>query len=399
MKREYATVRLYARDTLGILPLSEGHEPVHADRLRILQVISSSATSGAEKHTIVLSQQLQMRGHHVEVVCPQIPWMVAAFEGTGITVHPLSLKDNLGFSALNYTLKLLKEKKFDVIHTHLSRAAYLGFMAGTLRGVPVVSTVHVETKEPLYKFLPRGNNRLVAPSNFIRGLLRGRGVQEKYIEVVYNGTDFTLPETGPSEEVYDEFAIPRDRKLVGLVARVAEEKGQGIAVNALPQVLETTPDAHLMFVGRTEGEYHKHLRKQIGKMGLESRVTLTGNRDDVPRLIDAMEFSILPSVMESFGLAVIESMARAKPVVVSRVGALSELVSHEVTGLVVDKTSEAFATAMTFLLNHPDECKRMGLAGRQAILENFTVAQMVERMEAVYYRAARPDEGIPIDGA
>lgn len=330
------------------------------------------------------------RGHHVEVICPQIPWMVDAFTAAGIKIHPLTLKDKAGFPALQYTLKLLREQKFDVIHTHLSRAAYLGFVAGTLQGVPVVSTVHVETKEPLYKFLPRKNNRLVAPSNFIRGLLRGRGVQEKYIDVVYNGTDFALPETHPSADVYEEFRIPANRRVVGLVGRVAEEKGQGVAVGAMPALLEKMPDTHLLFVGRTEGEYHEFLRKRIRSMEIEDRVTFTGNREDVPRLIDAMEFSILPSVMESFGLAVIESMARAKPVVVSRVGALSELVAHEVTGLVVDKTSEAFSEAMAYLLAHPEKCREMGLAGRQQILEKFTVAQMVERMEAVYHRAVHP---------
>lgn len=355
--------------------------------LRILQVVSSSATSGAENHTVVLAQALQQRGHHVEVVCPPIPWMLEAFERQNTPCHPLPLKEKAGFPALAYVLRLVKENKFDVIHTHLSRAAYVGYIAGSLRGVPVVSTVHVETKEPLYKFIPRKNNRLVAPSNFIRGVLRGRGVRDESIDVVYNGTDFTVPETASPFEVYDEFQIPHDRKIIGLVARVTEGKGQGIAVEALPKVLEHDPQAHLMFVGRTEGEYVNHLKSRISNQGLGDRITFTGNRMDVPRLIDAMEFSILPSVMESFGLAVIESMARSKPVVVSRVGALSELVAHEITGLVVDKNADAFSQAMAYLLAHPELCREMGLAGRQSILERFTVAQMTERMEAVYHKA------------
>lgn len=361
--------------------------------LRILQVISSSATSGAEHHAIVLTRELVQRGHELHVICPPIDWMVSAFESTGAKVHALSLKKSVGFSALRYALHLLKATKFDIVHTHLSRAAYLGFLAGSVRGVPVISTVHVETKEPLYRLMPRGHNRLVAPSNFIRGLLRGRGVAEKYIDVVYNGTDYVAEDVFAEvaatvgKQVHDEFQIPHDRALVGLVGRVAEEKGQGLAVQALPKVLDRVPDAHLLFVGRTEGEYHQFLRNRIQSMGLQNRVTFTGNREDVPRMIDAMAFSILPSSMESFGLAVIESMARAKPVVVSRVGALSELVVHEETGLVVDKNSDAFADAMSYLLSHPDECQRMGINGRELIAEKFTVAQMVERMEAVYSKA------------
>lgn len=358
--------------------------------LRILQIISSTATSGAEHHTIVLTRELILRGHNVEVICPPIPWMEAAFLSTGATVHAVSLKDAAGYPAFKYTVKLLNSRKFDIIHTHLSRAAYLGFLAGSYCRIPVISTVHVETKEPLYKFMPRGNNRLVAPSNFIRGLLRGRGVAEKYIDVVYNGTDFGMSDLVDfNSEVFEEFQIPESRKLIGLVGRVAEEKGQGLAVNAMPEVLKQQPNAHLLFVGRTEGDFHNFLQGQIRSMGLESRVTFTGNREDVARMFDAMTFSILPSSMESFGLAVIESMARARPVVVSRVGALSEIVVHDETGLVVDKTPGAFANAMSYLLDHPAECQRMGLNGRKMVFEKFTAAQMVERMEAVYRTASR----------
>ncbi len=319
--------------------------------------------------------------------------MIESLTASGIPVHPLPLKEHAGIPAFRYTLRLLKSKPFDVIHTHLSRAAYLGFMAGSIRRVPVVSTVHVETREPLYRLLPIGNNRLVAPSNFIRGVLRGRGVRDDNIDVDYNGTDFNLPETGEAAEVYQEFSIPRHRKLIGLVARIAEEKGQGIAVGALPRVLNVEPDAHLLFIGRSESQYQQTLQDQIQKLNVSNHVTFTGDRKDVARLIDAVQFTILPSVMESFGLAVIESMARARPAVVSRVGALAELVDHEVNGLVVDKTSEAFSNAMAYLLANPEECRKMGLAGREAILEKFTVAQMTERIEAVYLKASRPQNG------
>lgn len=357
--------------------------------MRILQIVSSSATSGAEHHSIVLSRELKSRGHQVAVVCPPIPWIIDSLQALGVETHPMDLKAKVGLPALRQVSALLKSQKFDVIHTHLSRAAYLGFVAGTIRRVPVVSTVHVETREPLYRYLPIGRNRLVAPSNFIRGLLRGRGVPDHKIDVVYNGTDFTHPESAANESVFEEFAIPRTRKLIGLVGRIAEEKGQGIAVQALPRVLDLQPEAHLLFVGRTDNAFHHRLKEQIKRLDLESHVTFTGDRKDVARLIDAVEFTILPSVMESFGLAVIESMARAKPAVVSRVGALSELVSHQVNGLVIDKTTDAFSEAMAYLLANPEECRRMGLAGREAILEKFTVAQMVERMEAVYAKTAK----------
>ncbi|MBS1714405.1 MAG: glycosyltransferase family 4 protein [Armatimonadetes bacterium] len=354
--------------------------------LRILQVVSSSATSGAEHHTLVLARRLAAHGHSVEVACPPIPWMLDALRQSGIPCHPLDFKEKGGLTGQAKILKIVKEGRFDLVHAHLSRATYTSFVAAGLYRIPLVSTVHVETREPIYKWIGRGRNRLVAVSNYIHGVLKGRGARADAIDVVYNGTDFADVEVEEAHEVHGEFGIPHERRLVGLVGRVAPEKGHHIALQALPNVLKTQPDTQLLFVGRTDGGFHEKLIAEAGQLGVRDHVTFTGNREDVPRLFDAMAFSVLPSVMESFGLAVIECMARGRPVVASNVGALTELVVHEETGLLVEQTPEAFSSAMELLLSRPEWCQTLGRNARMVIQEKFTVAQMVERLEAVYVK-------------
>ncbi len=362
-------------------------ETVITNPLRILQIISGSATSGAERQTPILSRLLQEAGHHVEVMCPPIQWMVDELESAGIVTHQVDMKRAAGIPGMRQALKIINRDRFDVVHAHLARAAYLGFVAGSIRKVPLVCTVHVETREPIYRFIARGNNRIIAVSNFIRGVLRGRGVKDEFIDVVYNGTDFGQARYDLDQEVHREFAIPEDRRLIGLVGRVAPEKGHMVALEALPKVLDVAPEVHLLFVGRQQGEFPDELRRRAGQMKLADRITFTGNREDVPRLFDAMEFSILPSVMESFGLAVIECMARGKPVVATRVGGLNELVVHEQTGLLVEQTPEAFAQGMCYLLENESDRERMGRNAQLLIEEKFTIGRNVERLEAVYQRA------------
>lgn len=352
--------------------------------LRILQVVSSSATSGAEHHTVVLARLLAKDGHYVEVVCPPIPWMLDALAAAGIPTHPIDMKAALGLQGQKEMLRIVRLGKFDLIHSHLSRATYLGIVSGVLTGTPLVTTVHVETREPIYRFIGRGRNRIVAVSNYIHGVLVGRGVKPDAIDVVYNGTDFADAAPADVDAVRDELGIPEDRQLVALVGRVAPEKGHHIALQALPKVLQEAPNTQLVFIGRTDGEFHQHLRNESVRLGVADHLTFTGNREDVPRLLDAVTFSILPTVMESFGLAVIECMARGRPVVASNVGALAELVQHEETGLLVEQTPEAFADAMSFLLANPELCRKMGRSARMVIQEKFTVQQMVERLEGVY---------------
>jgi len=313
--------------------------------------------------------------------------MVADLTSDGIPTYTTDFKKSKGLAALGQIRKIVREGKYDLVHAHLSRATYMGAVAAGRAGIPLISTVHVETREPLYRFIARGNNRIVAVSNFIRGVLRGRGVKDDYIDVVYNGTDFAdvIYERGP--EVHGEFSIPTDRRLVGLVGRVAPEKGHMVAVEALPGVLDQAPDVHFMFVGREQGEFPDELRRRADELKLADRITFTGNREDVPRLFDAMDLSILPSVMEACPLAVIECMARGKPVVASRVGGIQELVVHQETGLLVEQNPKEFATGISYLLNNPSDRERMGRNARDLIQEKFTLHRNVEMLEAVYRRA------------
>mgnify|MGYP000896340001 FL=1 len=356
--------------------------------LRILQIISSSATSGAEKHAFTLAHMLKQRGHHVEMVVQEGGWMESELPKLGIETHAIPMKGRDTVNAHRWMLKLVNRKRFDVIHAHLTRATYLGFVSGWVRGVPLVSSVHVATSDGIYRRMARRKNRLVAVSEFVRGVLRGRGVPDQFIDVVYNGTDFGDLAEAAVANVHDEFLIPKERRLVGLVGRVCHEKGHMLAVQAMPSVLNRHEDTHLLFVGRFESGFEPTIRKAVSDLGIDDRVTFTGNRADVPRLLDAMAFSILPSTMEACPLAALESMARSKPLVASRVGGLAELVVHEQTGLLVEQTPEELAHGMAFLLEHEDERARMGENARRMIEEKFTLVQMVERLEAVYCRAA-----------
>ncbi len=313
--------------------------------------------------------------------------MIPELVDAGLEVHTFDMKRRMGLEAHAKMLRLVRRGSFDVIHCHLSRATYLGFVAGSLRRMPVVSTVHVETREPLYRFFARKTNRIVAVSNFVRGVLHGHGVPNDYIDVVYNGTNFAEVEYEETLGVRREFSIPSDRVLVGLVGRVAREKGHMVAVEALPRVLEVQPRTHLMFVGRTEGEFCDLLRHRTEDLGLMDHVTFTGNRQDVARMLDAMEFSILPSVMEACPLAALESMARGKTLVASRVGGLSELVQHRETGLLVDQTPEDLAEGMCYMLGNKAERERMGRNARLLVQSRFTNEHMVERLQSIYYRA------------
>lgn len=358
-----------------------------AKPLRVLQIISSSATSGAEKHVLSLSRLLLNKGHEVEIICPGGGWLGEQCRHYGITVHETDMKGAGWFRTTGLVMRRFREGKFDIAHTHLTRATYFGAFAGALCRRPAVATVHIANHDQIYKRMARNRNRLVAVSNFVRGMLHGRGIPDRFIDTVYNGTDFAEYEAHDPESVRAEFGIPRDRKLVGLVGRVCREKGHLMMIEAMQDVLKDHPEAHVMFVGRIESHFAEEFQDAIDHAGIRNHLTLTGVRHDVPRLLDAFEFTTMPSHQETFGIAAIEAAARRRAVVASRIGGLPEVVRHQQTGLLVDLRPEELAGAVSYLMENESERNQMGELGRIIVEQKFTLRHMAERLEGVYRRA------------
>jgi glycosyltransferase involved in cell wall biosynthesis len=321
----------------------------------------------------------------VEVVCPEPGWLPDVLREAGIQVHVSPMK-NTGWCR-TMALLLRRRSKIDLIHTHLTRAAYIGYSAGMIARVPTVTSVHIANNDPIYKRLARRGNRLVAVSNFVRGMLHGLGVPLRQIDTVYNGTDFIdFAPTDPSA-VKEELRIPAERRLVGLVGRVCKEKGHLELIEAMGEIRRDHPDAHVLFVGQVQEEFAPVLEDAIVGAGLQGRVTLTGVRHDVPRMLDSMTLSAMPSHLETFGVAAIEAMARGKAVVASRVGGLPEIVRHKQTGLLIDLRPGELAQAVDYMLREHDEREQMGRMGRDLVRQKFTLEEMVGRFEGVYGRA------------
>lgn len=291
------------------------------------------------------------------------------------------------FATTGYLRKRLSQG-FDVVHSHLTRATYFGALSGLMTRVPAVATVHIANHDQVYKRMAWGRNRLVAVSNFVRGMLHGRGIPDRFIDTVYNGTDFAdFAPTAPSL-VKQELGIPEDHRVVGLVGRVCREKGHLMMVEAMGNVLREHRKTSVVFVGRVEPTFEPELTQAIHDARISEQLVMTGVRTDVPRLLDSFDFSTMPSHRETFGIAAIEAMARGRAVVASRIGGLPEVVRHGQTGLLIDLRTDELAEAVSYLLENEHKRREMGVLGRQIVQEKFTLEHMVSRLEGVYYRAA-----------
>src|SRR5438105_2699392 len=118
--------------------------------MNILQVVSSSRTSGAEKHVVLLSKWMQRLGHNVLAACPPGGWLPAQLREAGIDTVEIPMHGAKSPKAIYALRRLASERRIDVMNTHLTRATYLGYAAGLMARVPVISTAHILSRDFSY---------------------------------------------------------------------------------------------------------------------------------------------------------------------------------------------------------------------------------------------------------
>lgn len=170
-----------------------------------------------------------------------------------------------------------------------------------------------------------------------------------------------------------------DKKVIVSVGRLVHRKGQDRLIEAMPKILKSIPSAHLLLVG--EGPYRKHLQKLVIEHKLEGSITFIGRiqYNDLPTYICAGDIFAMPSrsrlmglEVEGLGIVYLEASACGLPVLAGNSGGAPDAVVQNTTGLIVDGTdNKQIATAAIELLNNVESSQKMGMAGRQWIIDNW----------------------------
>lgn len=170
-------------------------------------------------------------------------------------------------------------------------------------------------------------------------------------------------------------------RIVGNVARLAEQKGQRDLIACAPRVLERHPDVRFVVAG--DGELRGELERLAEPFG--DRFAFLGARDDVPDLLASFDVFAFPSRFEGLCLAVIEAQASGVPVVATPVGGIRETVVDGDTGwLVPPRDVDALAERISWCLDRPDEARRVAEEARRRVRERFSVERMVAETLALY---------------
>jgi glycosyltransferase involved in cell wall biosynthesis len=359
---------------------------------RVLVLIKGLGRGGAEQLVASAAPHLDRARFQYEVayVLPAKDALAPELRRQGLTVTCLG-----GGAAWPVRLRtLVRERGIDLVHAHLPYAAIGARLALAGPGRPrLVYTEHnvwQSYQPPTYwanLLTFARNDHVFTVSDQVRASIRYPGGLRRLrlppLETLYHGLDrAALDAPAPSGRVREELGIPPLAPVVVTVANFRHEKGHEHLLRAAELVRRSVPDVRFVLVG--QGPLEGQVRREAERLELGDTVIFAGYREDVLRLVAAVDVFALSSLHEGLSIALIEAMALGKPPVVTRVGGLPELVEDRRHGLLVPPADPpALAAGIVSVLQDPALAERLGRAARRRAAD-FDIRTTLRRTEEVY---------------
>jgi glycosyltransferase involved in cell wall biosynthesis len=368
--------------------------------MRALHVQKVKGIGGSERHLLTLLPMLVAHGIETRMCVLESGEgrrFVDELRATGVdvTAHPAGPDIN---PILVPTLAAeIRRYRPHVVHTHLIHADIVGQLAAASMRVPGVSSHHgtptFSRREP-YRTVGRVAGRLAARSiaisehvaNFIREL---RLAPPERIRMIHYGVDTDQWAIGTSARAAARAALQlHERDVVVVIAsRLVEGKGHDVLLDAFADAAAAGAD-HLTLLVAGDGPLRTTLEAQARRVCPPESVRFLGFVDDMQSILgaaDLLVFPTMPELSEGFGLAALEAMACARPVIASAVGSLPEVVADGKTGILVPAGSvAALSAAISRLARDAALRTQLGHEGARRARQQFPLSAMVSRTVSVY---------------
>ena len=327
-----------------------------------------------------------------------------AFEALGIPVTYLPTHSNLDWRALRPITQWLAQRKVDLVQTHLARAHIYGGLAAWRLHLPTVMTEHgivrntglaVRVWDNVYG---RTAARIVCNSQATcRQVVRDMPIlPRRKLAVIYPGVSDHPLNQGGGSLAQNQAGLTRaalglraEDQVLGYVGTFMPVRRHDVLLQAFAHVRQTEPHVRLLLIG--DGPLQEQVRAQVCQLGLQNAVLICNARDDIRQVLRLLDGYVNSASAEAFGIATVEAMLAALPVVVTDGGALPELIEHEVIGLVTPANDViALAAALHRLLSSPAQARQWGQAARARALSKFSPVVFAQKYATLYQSILEP---------
>jgi glycosyltransferase involved in cell wall biosynthesis len=354
----------------------------------VVHVVAAGEIGGAERMLTDLARPgASSRRHSIALFTPN-DRLRAFFRDAGIEVDDRGrvregvvpyLASTLGRDDVRWLAKILEQRQAGIVHLHTFASQVLGTRAAERTGARIVRTEHsTRVYEdpscwPFAKWSLKRADAVVCISDHIREVATSRAPFLQRVLIVHNGVD-----TSHFSPVRVPVPVPEMTRFIAL-GRLDARKGLDLALEALSLVDDVTLDI------AGDGDERASLEALASKLGLRDRVRFLGWQSDARPAIADADAALSSARTEGLGIALLEAMAMARPVVGVPIGGIPEIVRDGETGWLAEtRSAPALASAMRAAASNADERARRGLAARDRAVAHFSVDAMRRGYEAIY---------------
>lgn len=383
---------------------------------RVLQVLPALGHGGVERGTLDISRYLIDSGWSPIIASNGGGQEKQLFEMGAVSLNlPMHSKNPFVMRANIRRLQgIIQEHDIQLVHARSRAPAWSAYYAAKRANVPFVTTFH-----SLYSgsenFLKRGYNaimtrgdRVIGISDYVADHIGQRyGVGSDRLRVIPRGVD--LSEFDPEmvaesrvDALAEKWQLDRSKRIVMLPARVTTRKGHTWLLKSLQRLWKENKveDVICIMVGGRgpKSNYAARVEKMIIDLGLDQRVWLVGDCDDMPAAYALADVVVIPSVgPEAFGRTSIEAQAMGKPVIATNRWGLSETIMPAATGwLVQPEDVNDLANALDLALAMPEDAKtRLVGRARRFVDRHYSIQRMGKSTLAVYKELVEGRKPLP----
>ena len=370
---------------------------------------------GVETHLTVIMPEMVKLGHEVSLLTGSVQGVPGNYKYEGVDIYRTPLFDlnwlyKRGLKGLGDELEKLygnffSQTKPDIIHAHNMHyfseihVRLLEKMACQYK-CKLILTAHNVWDDILFMDLTLKIkwDKIIAVSHYIKKELIGIGVEEKKITVIHHGIkqDVFTPAV-PSPAFFEKYPKLKDRLIVFHPARIGLAKGCDVSIKAINVVKKKYPDVVFVFAGskniidwgETQQKDIAYLVNLVKHFNLEHNVLIDYySLEQMRHMYAVSDVVIYPSTSsEPFGLAMLEAMAMEKPIIVTDMGGMPEIVKDSINGFVIHQRDfETLGHRIIQILGDDALCSRLGTTGRQILESHYTKEKVTEDTIRVYYK-------------
>lgn len=377
--------------------------------LKVLVAIEGVA-GGTLRHLQYLLQYTDRRDFNLHLAVSAVRWpgsreFFAQWASQGWHVHEIPMCREIApqtdCSAFRRILSLCRSERFDVVHTHCAKAGFLGRLAARITGAGTVHTPHVlpfshpplgDLRRSLYlqleKLAAGWTDRMVVLSRHQLALLiQFRLLPVERAVIIPNGIIPGEPEQCGKNPAREELGISQQAAVCLFVGRICEQKGLEILLDATEMMRDRVPGLCVLVVGN--GPREGWLRSELARRRLSQIVRACGMQSPLGSYYAACDVVVMPSLVEGMPYVLLEAEAAGRPVVVSLVSGMEELIEQGGGGFLFPAgQAEALAGRLGALFSQPEMLEESGLRARQKARERWTAERCVQRVHEVYREVA-----------